>query len=250
MKIVVVTLARNEEKIIPYFINHYAKIADKIVVFDHESTDKTVDIARQTASDLSVELEILTHKNNGYDEYMLSHFKENAYKLFPSYDVALVVDADEFFYHPDGTRQQLEKLNHNFVVKPQGYQMVSESFPRYTGVSLTELVKDGFRDAPFDKKCAFSSNLVLKISMGMHESAHFDGVDLVPPQSDLGFMLLHYKLLGEDHRAERIKSAFDNITEAGLELAKNGISVQLTRDRDNLKQDFDRQYAKKARVLQ
>ena len=73
MKVLVTTLVRNEERIIPYFIHHYSDIADKIVLVDHESDDATVELAQERASSLNVDLDVYTLQNNGYDEVMLKN---------------------------------------------------------------------------------------------------------------------------------------------------------------------------------
>ena len=44
MKIRVYTVAWNEEKILPHFLRHYARFADRIVVYDNGSNDRTRDI--------------------------------------------------------------------------------------------------------------------------------------------------------------------------------------------------------------
>jgi len=70
MKILVTTLARNEENIIPYFVHHYFDIADKIIIVDHQSTDNTIHEALKTYNGLVLkygqkcELEILKMKNH------------------------------------------------------------------------------------------------------------------------------------------------------------------------------------------
>ena len=42
----VYALCWNEEKILPYFLRHYGRIASKIVIYDNESSDRSVEIIR------------------------------------------------------------------------------------------------------------------------------------------------------------------------------------------------------------
>ena len=233
MKIVAITLARNEEKIIPYFIHHYSDIVDRIVLLDHESTDNTVDVAKKVASEKGIPLDVITVNNTGYDDVFLKQIKENAYKMYrgKEYDVVIVVDSDELWHHPEGTRECIEEAyrdtNNRFVLKPQGYQMVSESFPAYSGDSLFEKVTEGVRDHNFDKLSCFSIDLNLVTSFGMHASQHFnESNQLVTPLEDRGILLLHCKFLGNEHFKERIRNSADNLSDVGHQLMDQGVAVQ------------------------
>ena len=41
MKITLYTICYNEQEMLPYFLNHYSKMVDKIVVYDNQSTDNS-----------------------------------------------------------------------------------------------------------------------------------------------------------------------------------------------------------------
>jgi glycosyltransferase involved in cell wall biosynthesis len=45
MKIKLVTVCKDEERIMPFFINHYEPWVDEILIVDGHSTDKSVEIA-------------------------------------------------------------------------------------------------------------------------------------------------------------------------------------------------------------
>lgn len=247
MKVLVTTLARNEERIIPYFIHHYSDIADKIVLIDHESTDKTVEVAKKVAEDTGVSLDVFTMRNDGYDEVMLKNVKENAYKSYRGdFDVVIVVDADEFFHHPKGTRLELEKvfnLNEKFVIKPTGYQMVSKTFPKYSGSKLTNIISEGTYSEGFSKKCCFSADLILNMSFGMHLSEHYTQAnELIKPIDGLGFMMLHYKMIDLDYRVERIMDTRSNLSQLGHDMLAQGISKQIGFERSRLEQEYNDQY--------
>jgi glycosyltransferase involved in cell wall biosynthesis len=247
MKVLVTTLARNEEKIIPYFIHHYSDIADKIVLIDHESTDKTVEVAKRVAEDTGVSLDVFTMRNDGYDEVMLKNVKENAYKSYrDAFDVVIVVDADEFFYHPEGTRVRLEEVlskHEKFAIKPNGYQMVSKSFPEYSGIKLTEIITEGAPSEGFSKKSCFSSNLNLSIAFGMHISEHYDSLNQkIPALEGFGFMLLHYKYINVDYRIESINKTKSNLSQLGYEMLKGGINKQFLASEEKLVEDFNNHY--------
>lgn len=46
MKITVYTVCFNEELMLPHFLNHYSRIADRIVLYDNQSTDQSMSLAR------------------------------------------------------------------------------------------------------------------------------------------------------------------------------------------------------------
>jgi Glycosyl transferase family 2 len=51
MKIVAITMARNEEDILEPFVRHHAAVLDLIVVIDHASLDRTPEILRELAGE-------------------------------------------------------------------------------------------------------------------------------------------------------------------------------------------------------
>lgn len=248
MKLLVMTLARNEEKIIPYFIHHYKDIADRIILVDHESTDNTVKIAQETSQKLKVPVSIFTLKNDGYDDILLKQFKENFYKNFRNdFDVVLICDTDEFWHHKDGTRNAILKCYENkpFVIKPNGYQMVSKDFPQYDGNKLIDKVNEGARDTGFDKSLCFSISLNLNGQLGMHNVTFNDKFNLI---IDSDIKLLHYKFLGIDHRIERIRNSANNLSETGKLMLSNGIAVQFKASNEQLINEFNNWYDKKQKI--
>tara|TARA_Y100001937_G_C7132292_1_gene338206 strand:+ start:1292 stop:2062 length:771 start_codon:yes stop_codon:yes gene_type:complete len=251
MKILVTSMIRNEERIIPYFIHHYSEIADKIVLVDHESTDKTVEVATRTAKDTGVELEILTLKNEGFDEHIKKVIFENTYKRYrDSYDICIVVDGDEFLHHPKGTRDCIEnayKSYGDFVIQPYGYQMYSKEFPKYSGVKITELLTEGVEGTSNScKKVCFSTNLNLKANYGMHISNHYDdsGEEAFIIHNT-GMMLLHYSSIEVQHRLDSFASMRSNLSDRGKEMLKHGINRQLEFTEDYIVEEFEKHYERR-----
>jgi hypothetical protein len=243
MKLATITMVRNEEKIIPYFIHHYHKIVDMIAIIDHSSTDKTVEVARETASKLGVPIHIEIMPNNGYDDTLLKTVKENMYKGATNLDAVIVADADEFWHHKEGTRDIIEWYwkTHGglFVIKPEGYQMVHDLFPAYSGTPMIELVKKGSPDSGFDKPLCFTTNLHLHGMMGMHVAYHYtDKGQVVAPIIGSGMKLLHYKFLGLEHRIERVKNSANNLSQHGKDLLAKGIAIQFECNEENLTNEF------------
>lgn len=250
MKILVTTLARNEQSIIPYFVHHYFDIADKIVIVDHESTDNTIQEALKTYNALVLrhgqkcELEILKMKNDGWDDHLSKTFKETLYKNYRNdFDIVFTLDTDELWYHKHNLRNHLEDLwkirKERLCIKPIGIQMMSENFPEYNNEKITSIVKTGLRDPGFDKPSCFSTKLNLYAGYGMHFAKHLDTqgnvVNLLHSQE---IFMLHYKLLGFDYAFDRLKSTRKNLSPIGLELANNGVGKHLIDKEENLKKGF------------
>ena len=257
MKVLAVTMCKNEEKIMPFFIQHYAEIADTILLVDNGSTDNTISIARDLGNKLDTHVVVLNLDTSGFSESLKKNVYENAYRhemFIGQYDLTIVVDTDEFLYHPHGTRKQLEDYNkkykNNLVIKPKGYEMVSETYPDYNGESILKQVDHGARQAIFDKCCCFSSNLVLQASMGMHYSSHINPKtrSIVRPRTNIGFFLLHFKNLGRYNRLERIKNMRDNLNDLGKLETKNGINDHLLVSDENLLQFVDSIYERSSKL--
>ena len=259
MKLVVITMARNEEKIIPHFIKHYSDIADKIIVVDHRSEDSTIKTAEKTAEELGVNLEIKLLANKGFNEDMKkSVFQSVSKACRDEFDVAIVVDTDEFWHFRKGhTRGAIEALwnvlGDNLAIKPEGYHMVSDSFPEYTGVKLVDIIKGGARDERFDKPGCFSTKLDLIAGPGMHWALHTIEIDSKLLKAKLiensGLKLLHYKHLGLQHRIERVKDVANNLDEQGKEQLEKGVGAHpLAWTEDQLKEEYE-QFKERMEVL-
>ena len=236
MKVLVVTMCKNEEKIMPFFIQHYSEIADTILLVDNGSTDNTISIARDLGNKLDTHVVVLNLDTSGFSESLKKNVYETAYRhemFIGQYDLSIVVDTDEFLYHPHGTRKQLEiynkKYKNNLVIKPKGYDMVSDTYPVYNGESILNQVNEGTRSHGFDKCNCFSSNLILQASMGMHYSSHFNPKtkSIVRPKTNKGFFLLHFKTLGRYNRIERQKNMRDNLNDLGKLETQKGINSHL-----------------------
>lgn len=247
MKIVVVSIIRNEEKIIPHFLKHYSQIADLIVLVDNHSTDRTIEIALELSKKHNIQLGLLKTEHPGYSETIRKNIFDNFYKqswIREEYDIVIIADADELLYHPRGTRQEIEKLynihKNKTVIKPHGYQMFSDTFPTESDKSIIEQVNTGHRYEGLDKICCFSSKLNINSGFGMHVSWFFDEnnneIIEIPNQ---GFLLLHYKFLGFDHRLERVKALRDNLSALGSLELEHGINVQLKATEEVLRKEYE-----------
>jgi len=218
MKIHAHILAWNEEKILPYTLDYYSKICSKIYVYDNMSTDNSDKIYKKY-SKVSV---IKWNSNNEINEMNYVHIKNNGYKTYSrnkNVDWVIVCDTDEFLYHENLIDKLKEYKSKGInVPKVSGHDMVSDYFPIYDGLSLTDKIKIGSeRYQPMCKNIIFDPSLDVNYGIGAHSFS--SNKTLYSEQEEL--KLLHYKFLGKDYvkelyesRAKRL-SNFNKINKLG-----------------------------------
>ena len=99
-------LAWNEEKILPFTLDHYSQFCEKIFIYDNMSTDSSDEIYKKY---LNVEV-IKWESGNEFNDFYNAKIKSEEYKKRSrdqGVDWVIVCDCDEFLYHEN----LLEKLN-------------------------------------------------------------------------------------------------------------------------------------------
>lgn len=178
-KVWVYTTAFNCEAWLPHFLRHYA-FADRVIVYDNESTDNTRGVA-ESPNWKNVVVRTLD-SGNQYREDMLmivrSHlWKEARYKA----DWIIIVDPDELMFHAEGLPNYLDaqKTKGSTLLLSTGLEMFSKEFP--TGEQpLVETIKTGFRNDVYSKPVIFNPEALMDISYvsGCHECSPFGNVIL------------------------------------------------------------------------
>lgn len=212
MKVLVATVHRNEKRMVPFFLRHYERFADTIIVYDNQSTDGSREMLEKHKK-----VKIIPYNTFGkLDDGRHAHMKSVVPYKFDA-DWFIIVDFDEFINAPGGdVRGQLRKLQRTKINFPtvEGFQMVSETFPKDDGKSLmTDLVKRGFFSPPYGKRAVIRKGLSVKYTVGCHialigRDAVFDAELRYP------FQLLHYSFLGRDNvvrKAENQNLSANNI---------------------------------------
>lgn len=193
MNLLVVTLSYNEEVALPFFLRHYEKFADRIVVYDSGSTDGTLDILRGHPL---VELRQRPPTFGLIDDLNNIRYKTEGWK--DGYgDWVMTPDADELLWSWDirADIQHAEEGGFN-VIKSEGWDMIGDEVP--VDGQLYDHIKQGVRSPNYDKTLLFKPSMDMKHSPGCHE---YSGCNVrVAP-----FMvkLLHYKWLSLEHVARK-----------------------------------------------
>jgi glycosyltransferase involved in cell wall biosynthesis len=192
MRIVVITLTRNEQISISFFIRHYQQIADHIIVYDSLSVDNTLRIVQEMSLRCCT-----TEVRDGYapplNDVDAIAIKNTAYKSITA-DWFIVVDCDELIYHSD-LRGYLERCDEAGVTMPKvlGYQMLGDAIP--TSGLLTDHIKHGVRDPMWDKLAVFKPSVDIRYDPGAHTANPIDAMT----SQDAEIKLLHYKWLSREY---------------------------------------------------
>lgn len=207
MTINVYTFAYNDEFMLPHFLKHYEKFVDRIFVLDHQSTDKTAEIARAHPKVVYVE-----YKHPTYSEEQMSRTFEKIVKQYPS-DWAVCVDTDEFI---EGLDELPDKKG--LIFKTTGYMMIGEDIDRFSPDT------QGFiRMESFDKPVVFDPSIDIKFGDGRHSC----NLPTTNPDKLIkhGLNLLHYKYPSREYYLQRSLDRYPRIMDAPTmaKLIKKGL---------------------------
>lgn len=186
----VYTITYNEETLLPFFIKHWRSRFKNcpITIFDNESTDNTINIAK---SNNCVVIPYST--NNTLQNKKLSEIKNNCWKNAKSKFVA-VQECDEL------TDIYLDDLiNADWtLIKTKGYCMVQKNN------EPIEQIVHGFYSQPYSKTTIFNKMEIKEINynIGAHEASPEGNINY----SNKIFNLYHYSPMTEDHVVKRWNS--------------------------------------------
>jgi|WetSurMetagenome_2_1015567.scaffolds.fasta_scaffold170029_2 glycosyltransferase involved in cell wall biosynthesis len=197
MNICLFTMAWNEERMIPYFLRHYLPIVDKIVVFDHGSTDDT----KKLLNHPKIEIRDFVVPKNSYWIKANCEVENNVWKNCQS-NWVIICDIDELLYHPN-LLQYLQDCQKNGVTIPKvnGFQMVHDRFPT-TSSQIYQEVSKGVPAPRYSKNIIFNPNAIKEINYvyGAHECNPEGNVRF---STTTELKLLHFKNLGLDYVFDR-----------------------------------------------
>jgi hypothetical protein len=247
MSIAVHTVCYNEEKLLPFFLDYYAQFASRITLWDNFSTDATEAIAKSYTK-TTVEIRKF-NTNNEFREDVHIHIKNNCWKGDRA-DWVVVCDVDEFLYTAD-LPAFLAQRDQFHVFKPVGYNMVSEKFPEYGPLLITEQIKAGVRAENYSKMVLFNSRVVKEIDYGA-------GAHTANPRGDSAISLydarafnedlklLHYKNISFEYRYRKNKEYAPRVGAISRQFNWN---VHFSRDEQSQRDDFDRLLKNAIRIL-
>ncbi len=230
----------NEEQLIPFFLAHYEPIADRMVIYDDGSTDRSCELL---AASPKVELRELPRAESFIDA-QLSLEKPIMQESRGQCDWTIMVDIDEFLYHRDLRGYlALAKENGITLVQTNGYDMISETFPPPRTDLCRALVR-GSRQFYLDKICIFDPNQIdaMNYTPGRHLCAPTGNT--VPGKRDVA--LLHYKQLGVDYLLARTREMLPRHSDADF---SRGWGVHYARREEQIRREFNDALAASVEVI-
>ena len=246
----------NEEKILPFTLDHYSQFSDRIFLLDNYSTDKSVKIARKYSKVTVIPISCEEEEENTYDEFKSAKLRSSIYKdeiygfgAVGKADWAILVDADEFVYHPN-LKEILKKYKEQGVSIPRlaGYDMFSKEFPTHTeGELLTTKIKRGFESLSESKPVLIDPNRVeVRFSVGAHFHSEVRGSAYPSVNADI--KLLHYKNLSKDYVVSRYKQLAprSSCTNKANKFGEHWYSKKSHKD---LEERFDSNYKATIKIL-
>jgi hypothetical protein len=224
VNVTVLTWMRNEVDMAPFFLRHYA-FADRIIAWDNESTDGTRDVLR---SDPRVEVRDWV-TGGVMDDTELTRMKNEEYrKTGPGWK--MVVDADEFLWHPD-IRGLLAKYDDEGVTMPrvEGFDMVSQSMPEDDGLSqITEFEKIGCPNTLYNKFCVFRECVDVAYWHGAHRLMSTRWA-VFSEKTEL--KLLHYRYMSIDRTARKAMEYKQSPGNVAGEMGLDNCNVEMQLER-------------------
>jgi hypothetical protein len=224
----VFAICYNEERIIPFFLDHY-KFADKITVYDNESTDRSRDLL---ARDSRVEI-IPYNTHNTLDDSVYVRIKQSCWKTTDC-TYAIIVDMDEFVYHPD-IKKFLSETNYA-AYRPLGCNMVAETFP--TSGSFTDIIKTGVVDINYSKLCVLSPSRVDSIEYGL--GCHNAAICTRNPQDTIldtnEMKVLHYKNISFEYRFSKHQEYIKRMSDFNRQI---GAGIHYTYSEEKQREEYN-----------
>jgi glycosyltransferase involved in cell wall biosynthesis len=195
MKIETYILCHNEELYIPYLVRHYSQFG-KIIILENNSTDNTVELAKSLGCEVWI-YDIPDH--NG--EKMLTEIREQCWRKSQA-DWVMIVDADEFIFHP--LLLKILSETKDTIFEPEFINMFSEKFPTTTGQIYDE-IKYGVPGGIWKSKMNIIAPRKIK-RMNWHPGQHYaDPVGEVRINLNSGIKTLHMKFLSKEYVIKNFK---------------------------------------------
>lgn len=221
MKIWIFTICHNEAEIAPWFLRHYGTFADRILVWDDNSTDGTREILRAHPS---VTLFDWPYETGLFEDKNLHH----AYDVYPSAtwkaEWCMWVDMDEFIYHP----RIREVLYYGFdpvsdpervktftsysrvpdVFTTSGFNMLGDGLPvnGYDHKQIWEHNPMGVAAPSYSKPVVFRPYVKMRWIRGKHA---LEGVTPLGHDQPPQLKLLHYRYLGAEYTRRKNAKNFN-----------------------------------------
>lgn len=161
-------LCWNEMPILPFMIDYWKQIARKVIVYDNNSTDGSLEYL--STFDWIEVRPYPIDTNNTLNDDIHCKIKNECWKEQKNNNVDFVIvsDLDEIIWANDlYSMFKIIKDNNYGIIKPEAYDFVSLTFPIHqSDLLLHEQIQNCYRFSFWDKCILFNPNLVQEINYG------------------------------------------------------------------------------------
>ena len=192
MKIDLYTYCYNDELMMPFFLEYYLPLVDRVTILEHGSTDNTLKVIQSYAKQDGPDIRVIHTGMTTWDWDAGAWYRHNIWKE-SSYDLIMWSDLDEIIYRHD-LRDFLEKDNYD-IYKMEGYEMVSPYFPK-KGTSILD-IKTGMKAVLMNKFLIWRPKA---------DISFIDAHTIKPTKDKVSngdIKVLHYKHVGVDSLVKR-----------------------------------------------
>jgi len=215
----VFTITYNEELMLPYFVNHYrSRFTNcKIVVYDNESTDKTVDIAERLGC------KVLTYTTgNRLNDLMYLQIKNNCWKNELGW--VIIADCDEFvdINEADLINEQAS------IIRFKAFNMVNHN----DDLNIDE-IKYGVRSESYDKAYCFNASKLDEIGYGA--GCHWCAPKGLVEHSEKYYLAYHYKYINIDYMINRHATFANRLSDENI---RNGWGIHYMYGEEQITNEF------------
>lgn len=233
------TLCYNEMALMPFAVDYWKTVADKVFVLDNGSNDGSVEYLESIPG---VEV-IHFGGGQGFNDMVNMRVKNHVWKASRGKaDFVIVTDFDEFMYAKD-LRAELQGMKDRgeTICKPRGYNIFSKTFPEYQeGKLCHEICGKAIADKMFCKVTIFNPNEIREIRYepGAHTCRPLGNVKWYKGDN---IFLLHHKNIGLDYVLKRNKMYTKRLSDYNR---KMGWGVQYAITEKKVTEGFNEMYNK------
>ena len=249
-KVCNIVLCKNEEDVIPFCIDYWKRIANKVVVYDNGSTDSSIELLSQYDW-----IDVRHFDSEGHNDVIQKSIKEHAYLEFKdSYDIIIISDMDELFYFQD-FEKEIDKMiqgNYNCMLLPL-YSLCEDGKPQYKEDKLLhQLCHKYYKQRmnhtrgleAYTKFSIFNTKItdVVAMSVGQHYVQTAPTMNVMVADNAFGIHI--DKGFGEDYYVAKRRKMGENLSETnkrgrmGIEYLKSEEDSR-KEYRDNQAKSFD-----------
>jgi len=203
MKLISVSVVRNEEDIIEAFVRYHCSILDRMVIVDHGSTDETKTILEKL---LQEGLPLNVHHDDRYEHDQSAMITEWACDTVLRYapDWVLPLDADEFLRPTDRekVRDAFAAFDNGTPIKiiPYTYVLANEHKGNEASI-FKRMTKRRKTESPLSARVMIPSGLLenddsVRIKQGNH-ALEKDGLEISAQECDLTIAHFPYRSPGQ-----------------------------------------------------